>query len=101
MIKNTESISMAESLDYVDKKNEQGAKVISFVKKFTGLKAKDAKEMRGKIDELGLIKLNESQVTKIIDLLPENPEEVNKIFTDVSLDEDETNKIIDIVKQYK
>jgi DNA-directed RNA polymerase subunit F len=101
MIKDTKSISMVESIEFIDKKSEQGAKAIAFISKFSEIKPKDAKEMRTKIEDLKLIKLNDYHTTKIIDLLPENAEEVNKIFTDVSLDEDETKKIIDIVKQYK
>ena len=92
---------MAESAEYLDKKNEADAKFLAFIKKFTELNPKDAKEMRKKLEELGMMKLNENNLVKVIDLLPENAEEVNKIFNDVSLDEDETKKIVDIVKQYK
>lgn len=101
MIRNSEEMSMPEAQEYIDKKDEQGAKVIAFIKKFNQLNVKDAKEMRKKLKELNLIKLNEHTITKIIDLLPENEEETNKIFMNVSLDEDETKKIVDIVKQFK
>jgi DNA-directed RNA polymerase subunit F len=37
---------------------------------------------------------------KIVDFLPENAEEVNKIFNEVSLNEEEINKILEIVKKY-
>jgi DNA-directed RNA polymerase subunit F len=40
-------------------------------------------------------------IVKIIDTLPENSEELNKIFIDVSLDEDETRKILDTIKKFK
>jgi DNA-directed RNA polymerase subunit F len=40
-------------------------------------------------------------ITKIVDTLPETPEELNKIFIDVSLDEDETKKILDSIKKFK
>lgn len=101
MIKNAEPISMAEATEFVDKKDEQGAKVLAFVKKFIEINPKKAKEMKEKLLEMNSVKLNKQNIAKIIDLLPENAEEVNKIFTDVNLDEDETKKIIDIVKEYK
>jgi DNA-directed RNA polymerase subunit F len=101
MIKNTIPVSMGEALAYIDKKDEQGAKTLLFIKKFTELDSKNAHEMRNKLNELNFVKLNDHTVTKVIDLLPESVEEINKIFTDVSLDEDETNKIINIVKQFK
>ena len=101
MIKNTEILSMAESAEYLDKKNESDAKMLAFIKKFTELSPKDAKEMKKKLEELGLVKINPEKIAKVIDLLPDNNEELNKIFSDVSLDEEETKKIVDIVKQFK
>lgn len=101
MITNTTELSMAESKEYLDKKNEQDANTLAFIKKFTDLKIKDAKEMRKKLQELDLVKLNEQSITKIIDLLPENQEEINKIASSSNLDEDETKKVLDIVKQFK
>lgn len=100
MIKNTETLSMAEATEYIDKKDEQGAKTLAFIKKFVSITPAKAKEMRKQLEDINSVKLNEHNITKVIDLLPENTEEVNKIFTDVSLDEDETKKIIEIVKQY-
>ena len=101
MIKNTIPVSMGEAIAYIDKKVEQGAKTLAFIRKFSEISAKDAQEMRKKLNELDFVKLNDHTVTKVIDLLPESVEEINKIFTDVGLDDNETNKIIDIVKQYK
>lgn len=100
MMTNRTPLSMAEVAEYV-KKDEEKANVVLFIKKFTDLTSKQAKEMEEKLKSLDLMKINDSGISKIIDLLPETPEEVNKIFTDVGLDEDETNKIIEIVKQFK
>jgi DNA-directed RNA polymerase subunit F len=100
MIKNTESLSMAEASEYI-KKLESESEVIGFIKKFTKITPKEAKEMRKKITELNLMKIREEHISKIIDILPEDAQDLNKIFVDMSLDEDETNKILDIIKQYK
>ena len=101
MIKNTESISMAESLEYVKEDKENNAEIIVFIKKFTELKPKEAKEIRKKIQDLDLMKVKQDYIVKVIDLLPENAEELNKIFIDASLDEDESKKILDVVKEFK
>ena len=98
MIKNNNSVSMVECLEYVKKED---AETIAFIKKFTDLSLKDAKEIRKKIEGLNLIKIKNNHISKIIDLMPENFSDLNKICEDVSLDEDETNKILEIVKQYK
>jgi len=102
MINNREAISMAEALEYVKgkgKEEEEKAKV--FIKKFTNLKSKEAKEMKERLEKLDLMKMKSEQIVKIIDILPEDAEELNKIFVGINLDEDETKKILDIVKEYK
>ena len=47
------------------------------------------------------MKINEKHIAKLIDILPETAEEINKIFNDVELDEDETKKILDTIKEFK
>ncbi len=101
MIKNSEPLSMAEVVEYVKKSGEGEAEIVGFIKKFNELKVKEARELRQGIEALGIIKIKPEYTVKIIDLLPETAEELNKIFADVSLDEDETKKILDTVKKYK
>jgi len=100
MISNRESLSMAESLDYL-KKVESENDVLGFIKKFTKMKPEAAKEFRKKFESLSLMKVKSEHISKIIDLVPRTAEELNKIFTDVNLDEDETKKILDIFKEFK
>ena len=101
MIKNTEVVSMAEALEYMKEDKENNSEVIVFIKKFTPLKPKEAKEIKKKIQNLNLMKAKPEYIVKIIDLMPENVEELNKIFVDVSLDEDESKKILEIIKEFK
>lgn len=101
MIKNSESLSMAESLEYVKSDGEKETDIVGFIKKFSKLKAKDAKELRQEIDKLEIIKIKPEYSVKIVDVLPESPEELNKIFVDASLDEDETRKVLDAIKKFK
>ena len=53
MIKNNEPLSMAESLEYIERDSE----VSKFVKKFTKLRLKESKEFKRKLLNLGLMKL--------------------------------------------
>ena len=50
---------------------------------------------------MDLLKLKREHLVKIIDLLPEDSSDLNKVFTDVSLNEDENNKILELVKSSK
>ncbi len=101
MIKNDEPLSMAEAMNYADKNSETGKEIIGFIKKFTKLKVAEAKELKKKLQELDLIKLNEKHIVKLVDFLPEDNEEVNKIVIDANLNEDETKKILDTIKEFK
>ncbi len=101
MIKHNEPLSMAEATDHLKGSRDEGKEMLSFIKKFSKLKAKEAKELRIKIRSLDLIKLDDKHISKIIDVLPENSEELNKIFVGIGLDEDETKKILDTVKEFE
>jgi len=102
MIKSREPLSMTESVTYIEEKKDENEEDIGkFIKKFVILKPEEARKVREKLSSLGLIKLKPEYITKIIDTVPEDPESLNKIFTDVSLDEDETKKILDSLGEFK
>ena len=96
MIKKTTPLSMGESLQYVKDSDTK-----AFIKKFIGLNEKKSKELREKLVGLNLIKLNEKQISKIIDLLPEEKDEISRILSDSNLDENETNAILSTIKEFK
>ena len=98
MIKSTKAISMAEAKEYAKKSDEE---FNSFAKNFLLLKPEKAKELRQELLSLELIKLNEKHISKIIDILPEDKDELNKIVNDISLDENENAKILEAIKQFK
>ena len=91
-----EALSMAEASQYIDKEE-----LVAFVRKFSKIEHKDAEKLRGEIKKLGSMKIKEEDIAKIIDILPEDAQDVSKIFTDVSLDEKEANQILEIVKKYR
>lgn len=97
MINESKPISMAESVEYLEKDSD----AMQFIKKFKVLKVEKAKELRKKLESLDLMKLDDKHISKVIDLIPEKSEELNKIFVDIGLNEDETKKILDTVKEFK
>ncbi len=100
MIKENKILSIAEAKEYV-KGSEKKEEVIKFIKDFTKLSAKDALEIRKSLEEMNLMKIKLEHIAKVIDIMPENQEELNKIFVNVSLSEDETAKILDKIKKFK
>ena len=101
MIKNNEPISMIESLEYLKEAKEEGKEIVVFIKKFNKLPQKEGKEMREKLRKTNIIKLDEKNISKIIDILPDNAEDLNKIFVGISLDEEESKQVLEIVKGIK
>ena len=101
MIKNVVPLSMAESTEYLGEEKDSEIELKKFIKRFVKLDEEEAKKMKVKLESLNLIKVKLEHISKIIDFLPEDAESLNKIFTDVSLDEDEAKKILDIVKEFK
>lgn len=100
MIRNRQALSMAEVQEYLGKE-EKNKDLSVFIKKLVKLNAKEAKEMRKKLESLEIMRLKEEDIVKIIDVMPENEAELNKIFNGAGLEENETNKILDTVKQFK
>ena len=92
---------MAESLEYIEKDKKSEKPVADFIKKFVKISPKEAKELRKKLEDLKIVKMNDVNISKLIDVLPEKAEEANKIFIDIGLDEDETKKILDTIKEFK
>ena len=71
-----------------------------YIKKFGNLSKEDSLKLGDEIRGLDNMKIKEENIVKIVDFVPKTAEELNKIFTDVSLDEEECNKILEIVKGY-
>ena len=72
----------------------------TFIKKFTKMPVDKAKAMREELAGLELLKLKEEHIVKIVDFMPNDATDLNKVMVDVSLDQEEVNKILDVVKKY-
>ena len=102
MIKNMEKLSLIETKKILDSlESEKKEEVGKYIKKFAKTKLEQAKKIREEVGKLENLKIKQEHIVKIIDLLPEDASDINKIFSDVSLDENETNKILEIVKNNK
>ena len=85
---------LVKDLEEGEKKEE----IELFLKKFGKTKVHQAKKIKEELEKLDLLKLKREHIVKIVDLLPSDVSELNKIFIDVSLNEDETNKILETIK---
>jgi DNA-directed RNA polymerase subunit F len=101
MIKTKEPISLSETEEYLKENTLFNNDLKGFIKKFNGLKKEDAKNLRKEIESLELIKIKSEQTVKIVDMLPETKEDLNKIITDVKLNEDEIGRVLEKIKKFK
>lgn len=100
MIKEKKPLSMYEVKELLGsiKETEKTKEINSFIKKFLKLNPEKSKKLKDALEKLDMIKLKPNDIVKIVDILPENAAELNKIFTETSLDADETTKILETIK---
>ncbi|GEM_PF-601008 len=72
-----------------------------FIKDFNKMRVEKAKEMGNALKGLDLIKLKNEHIVKIIDFMPMDAVELNKVLVEVLLDGEEVTKILEVVKNFK
>lgn len=92
-------LTLAEVKEIVDNMGE-AEDMKAYLKKFTKLSYKDALKLKEELSGLNNVKVREENIIKIVDILPKDAEDVNKIFADTSLTEEETNAILEITRKY-
>jgi DNA-directed RNA polymerase subunit F len=102
MIKDKKPVTLAEAREIL--KSSEGEKTkatADFIKKFTKLSSAEALKLKKELMELDIVKLKEEDIVKIIDFMPEDAEDLRKIFSgyDISLEQDEITKILQILKK--
>ena len=98
-ILNQTPISLSEVKSHVSD-FEDRKQLEDYMKTFCKLDKKKADALIKDIENLNNPKFRLKDIVKVADFLPKTPEEANKIFTDVSLSEEEANAIVEIVKKY-
>lgn len=108
MIKNKTAVSLAEVKEILSEyppveENKKAAEVLEYIKKFAKSKLDKVKAVIKALEELDLAKLKKEHIVKIADLMPEDAEDLRKIFSggDVTLNQDEITSILDKIKQNK
>ena len=98
MIISKTPLTLAEVKEYT--KDLDNPVIHDYLKSFAKISKADALKCSEEIKALNNPKIKEEIVMKIVDFLPKDSEDLNKIFLDVALSEEETNSILEIVKKY-
>jgi DNA-directed RNA polymerase subunit F len=99
VINEEKPITIAEVNSLVGE-GEKAQEIKNFIKNFKVVSLEDSNKMREELSGLGNLKLKDAHIVKIIDFVPKTVEELNKILSDVSLDKEETEKILNVTKNY-
>ena len=81
--------------------SDKAVAIKKFIKDFNKMDVKKAREMKNALRELDLIKLKDGHIVKIVDFMPSDAVDLNKVLVEVSLDGDEVTKILEVVKNFK
>ena len=92
-------LSLGEVKEYIKNDDEKKA-LIEYLKNFTLVEKEKAVKLAAELSALKNHKIKEENIVKIIDLKPSDLDDVNKIFVDASLTEEEANVVLEIVKKY-
>ncbi|MFH1770262.1 MAG: hypothetical protein ABH828_01770 [archaeon] len=99
-------VEVRQELKRIKKRDEEltfrGNKTEEYLNEFAKLSAKDATELVEKLRKLGITRLKEEFIHKIIDLMPATVAELKVILQGytLSVSKDDMEKIIKIVKPY-
>ncbi|MBU2616683.1 MAG: hypothetical protein KKB79_01740 [Nanoarchaeota archaeon] len=101
MINSRVPLSMSESVQYISDETDFEVEMKKFIKKFTKMNSKKVEELRKELEGLNLIRLRPEHAVKIVDIMPEDQDSLNKIFEDSKVSDDEANSILQTVKKFK
>ena len=92
-------VTLSEVAFVVDD-GEKGVAIKKFIKDFNKMTLEKAKAMKEDLEKLDLVKLKDRHVVKVVDFMPKSASELNKVLVDVSLDSEETAKILEVVGRH-
>ena len=105
MIKNTKALNLAEIKEILERypqleENNAAANTLEYIRKFSKMKYEKAESLKESLRGLNNEKLKEKHIAKIVDLMPEDAEDLRKIFVgeDFSLEQEEINSILEKIK---
>lgn len=99
MIKDQRPLTYSEVLSLIGD-SDKAKKVTEFIKEFYKMKESDAKQLAEDLRGLNLIKLKEEHIVNMTNFLPQDASDLSKVMVDVSLDQEEVNKILEVIKKY-
>ena len=101
-------ITMVELKSHLEKEkknkkelNFRENKVLEYLNAFVDSSEKDVNELKKQLEGLGIIRLKERHIIKILDLLPKDDESLKVILSgeNTTLKQEDLTKIVEVVKK--
>lgn len=82
--------------------NFRAQKTEEYLNMFVELKPEDVKEMKEKIEKLGIHRLKPEHITKLIDVMPQSVEEAKSVLSayPITVSNENLKSIIDVITSY-
>jgi len=102
------SISPAEVRDILEKANEKGElnfkslKLFEYLNRTVTLKLEESNALIKELNELGILRLTNDLIMKIVEILPINKDILRNLLSSMNttLSDEDTEKILDVLKLY-
>ncbi len=101
-------ITMAELKVYLEKAKKEKKelnfrenKVLEYLNMFAEVSEKDVQEIKKQLESLGIVRLKDRHVIKIIDLMPKDEESLKVILSgeNTTLKAEDLTKIVEVIKK--
>lgn len=99
MIISRKPLTLGEVTALVPKSDEKKP-IHGYLKKFAALSKEDSQKFASEVRALNNPRLKEDNIVKVVDFLPRDLEDINKILNEAGLSEAEANAILEIAKKY-
>jgi len=99
MINSMKPLALCEVKEIVEQLEEK-KELKDYLKKFGNLSNEVSVKLMDELEKLDNMKIKKEHIVKIVDFFPKTSEDLNKIFSDVSLDEKEVNEVLEIIGRY-
>jgi len=97
MILDKKPLTLGEVKKYVEGL-ENKEPLAEYLKKFGKLSSEEAIKLKEALVSLNNPKIREEGIVKAVDFLPKDVEDVNKIFSDSNLNDEEANALLKVIK---
>jgi len=93
-----------EILEKINKRDKvlsnKGTRVLDYISKISNMDEKELNELKNKLNNLGVLRLKEKHVAKIIDIMPKDIDSLKTIFVgdNLSLKQEDLKKILECLK---